>query len=121
MTCTTVTGRGLGSADQKQKGSEHARLGVDKLIGPRCVVVGKVTLSGGTATVTLPVLPGTTADYVVMATDQTAANAVATSMTITAGTGTTLTFTGTTTHVIQYAVFNTGMAISMAVHNNTLP
>lgn len=119
MTCTTVTGRGPGSADKQQKGSEHLRVGVEKLIGPRAVAIGQVTLAGGTATVILPVLPGTAANYAVLANDTTAANAVKTSLSI--GTnGTTLTFTGTGTDTISYGVFNVGMAISMASKFNTL-
>lgn len=119
MTCTTVTGRGLGSAELKQKGSERARLGVDKLIGPRAVAIGKVTLSGGAATVHIPVLPGSASNYAVIATDTTGAAAVSATLSIGAN-GTTLTFGGTGTHVISYGVFNTGLAVSMASNNNTL-
>jgi hypothetical protein len=119
MAATSVTGVGPGSADKQQKGSEHLRVGVEKLIGPKAIAVGQVTLSGGTATLDLPVLPGVAGNYVVLANDTTAAAAVKTVLAITA-TGTTVTFTGTGSDVISYGVFHVGMAISMDQKFNTL-
>lgn len=113
MSATSVTGKGLGSADKKQKGSEHARLGGEKLIGPRCVAVGTVTLDGsGNASIVLPVLTGVTANYLVFANDQNtaAAAAVGASLSISAS-ATTLTIKGTASHVISYAVLKVGLAI----------
>lgn len=113
MACTTVTGRGLGSADKRQKGSEHLRVGTEKLIGPRAVAIGTATLDGsGNATVVLPVLTGTSSNYLVLCTDTnvSAAAAVGASLTISAS-ATTLTLKGTAAHVIQYGVFKTGLAV----------
>ena len=113
MAATSVTGKGLGSADRKQKGSEHIRLGTEKLIGPRAVAVGTVTLDGsGNATVILPVLTGVTANYLVFANDQnvSAAAAVGASLAISAS-ATTLTIKGTASHLISYAIMKVGLAI----------
>lgn len=113
MTCTTVTGRGLGSADKKNKGSEHMTLGVEKLIGPRVVAADTVTLDGsGDAVIKLPVLTGAAADYVVMANDAdaTAAAAVAAVLTMDANT-TTVTFKGPAGGLIAYSVIKKGLAI----------
>jgi hypothetical protein len=113
MTCTTVTGRGLGSADKRQKGSEHLRIGAEKLIGPRAVAVGTVTLdSSGNGSVVLPALTGTSSNYLVLANDQntSAAAAVGASLAITS-TATTLTVKGTASHTISYGVFKIGLAV----------
>jgi hypothetical protein len=113
MACTTVTGRGLGSADKRQKGSEHDRLGAEKLIGPRAVAIGTVTLDGsGVGSVILPVLTGTTSNYLVLCTDTntSAAAAVGASLAISAS-ATTLSIKGTASHVIQYGVFKVGLAV----------
>lgn len=119
MAATSVTGVGLGSADKKQKGSEHLRVGVEKLIGPKAIAVGQVTLSTGSAQIDLPVLPGVAGNYVVLANDTTAANAVKTSLAIGAN-GTTVTFTGTGSDVISYGVFHAGLAIGKVSPFNTL-
>jgi hypothetical protein len=69
MAASSVTGIGPGSADRKQKGSEHMTLGVGHLIGTRVVAADRVTLSGGAATVTFGVpLTGDKANYVVLCT-----------------------------------------------------
>ena len=47
MPASSVTGVGSGSADKKNKGSEHMTLGVDHLIGARVVDAGTVVLSSG--------------------------------------------------------------------------
>jgi hypothetical protein len=100
MGATSVTGKGRGSADGKNKGSAHMTLGVAHLIGPNIVAAGKATLSDGT--VSLDLVPmDTSKTYVVLATDQ-SANAVATG-TFVSSTGT-LTLKGTTTDVISYVI-----------------
>lgn len=48
MAASSVTGVGQGSADGRNKGSEHMTLAVNKLIGPRLVSCGAVVLGGGT-------------------------------------------------------------------------
>jgi hypothetical protein len=113
MTATTVTGRGLGSADKKGKGDEHLRVGAEKLIGPRAVAIGKFTLDGsGDGTVKLPVLTGTAANYLVLANDTNTSAAAAVGASLAIGSGvTTLTLKGTAAHVISYGVFKLGLAI----------
>lgn len=112
MGATSVTGKGLGSADKRQKGSEHLRIGAEKLIGPRPVAVGHVTLSGsGTATVILPPVD-TNYSYVVLANDTNTSAAAAVGASIaTSGSATTLTFKGTNSHVVMYGVFKFGLAV----------
>lgn len=62
MGATSVTGVGTGAADNYgagNKGSERMSLGVHRLIGPRVVDCGDVTLdASGHATVYYPSLPG---------------------------------------------------------------
>lgn len=112
MSATSITGKGLGSVDKKQKGSEHLSIGANKLIGPRIVAAGTVTLSGGAATVTLPALNGTTAQFVVMCTTTNGtAHAVSASLVVTAGTSTVITFAGTSTDVLAYTIVKTGLAV----------
>jgi hypothetical protein len=48
MAASSVTGVGPGSADGRNKGSEHTSMHVSKLIGPRLVSCGQVVLGGGT-------------------------------------------------------------------------
>lgn len=105
MGASSVTGVGQGSADKKgQKGSEHMFLGVEKLIGTRIVYSGRVTLSGGTATVTFPQeLPGEDADYIVLA--NATAHAYGSSLTTTG-----FTVTGTGTQVVSYIVVRVSAA-----------
>ena len=113
MAATTVTGRGLGSADGQNKGSAHQTLGVGHLIGPRCVIAADATLDGsGDAAPVWPVLDGTVGDYVVMATenDAAAAAAVAASLAMDA-TSTTVTLKGPASTVVSYSVIKKGMAI----------
>jgi hypothetical protein len=57
MGATSVTGVGPGSADGKNKGSEHMTLSVHKLIGPHVIAAGTVELDGSTATVYVPAPP----------------------------------------------------------------
>jgi len=69
MGATSVTGvSGPGSAEGKQKGSERMTLGVSKLIGPKVVVAGSITLSGTTGTVLFAAPIGSVSDYTVLLT-----------------------------------------------------
>lgn len=67
MTASTVTGRGPGSAEPYNQGSERMTLGVDHLIGTRIVLSGKITLDdGGSGSVTFAQeLEGSASDYIV--------------------------------------------------------
>jgi hypothetical protein len=71
MGASSVTGTGYGSADKKNKGSEHMTLGVEHLIGPRVVDAGSVALASGTpstATVTFASTLASATGYYVQAT-----------------------------------------------------
>lgn len=113
MGATSVTGKGLGSADKKQKGSEHMRLGSEKIIGPRVVYSANVTLNGsGDLVIKLPVFPGTTSNYAVIATDSNvaAAGAIAASLVVSA-TETTITLKGPNSSTVNVIVCKNGLAI----------
>lgn len=138
MGSTSVTGKGPGSSEMTAKGpKERGFVGVEKLIGPRVVVAGNVTLATGSATVTftepLPCVtplsaaaatPTPQLDYVVICVDRTtAANHVTVAFTNSDATGDTtvaaglkncvksMTLTGTGTDVIGYVVVKVGDAI----------
>lgn len=107
MGATSVTGvSGSGSVAGKQKGSEEMSLGVAKLIGPRVVVAGTVTLVGGAATVNFPPIIDVASNYIGMAMDTTAAAAVAvTSLPQDANSHIVgLVLAGTGTHVVNWMI-----------------
>lgn len=110
MGATSVTGvSGPGSAAGRSKGSDHMSLGVEKLIGPRVAFAGSVALVGGTKTLEIPMVTGVTADYVVTATDATAAAAVRVQFSVDANSKIgTLILTGTGTDTINYAIVKVG-------------
>jgi len=67
MSASSVSGVGQGSSLGLNKGANTSVFGIERLIGTKIVLSGKVTLSGGTATVTFPqTLPGVDADYIVL-------------------------------------------------------
>ena len=112
MAVTSITGTGIGAA-VNQKGSEHMRLGAEKLIGPRVVAADDATLNGsGVATIKLPALSGSAAEYCVMANDSdtTAAGAVAAALTMDA-TSTTVALKGPNSSVVCYVIVKKGLAI----------
>lgn len=113
MTATSVTGRGTGSADRKNKGSEHNTLGVGHLIGPRVVMAGTATLSGGGVfEVRLPLLAGVATDYVVHLTATggavTIVPRVSTVMSFASG-DTKFTITGDAAAVIYWTIVKKGL------------
>ena len=113
MGASSVTGVGLGSADGKNKGSEHMTLGVGHLIGPRVMAADALTLDGsGNGSVVFPNLGGVVGDYIVTATDAdaTAAAAVAASLTMDA-TSTVVTIKGPTSGIVSYSIIKKGLAI----------
>lgn len=113
MTASSVTGRGLGSANGKNKGSEHMTLGVEKLIGPRIMAADEVTLDGsGDAVVVLPLFPGAVTDYVVSVTDTDAAAAAAAAGELAFNTNdTTLTLKGPANGTVSYVIVKKGLAL----------
>jgi hypothetical protein len=54
MSAASTTGIGQGSAEGANRGNEHMTLGVNHLIGPRCVYAGSCTMNTGTFKVTFP-------------------------------------------------------------------
>ena len=112
MAATSVTGIGHGSAEATSRGpKERGFIGAEKILGPRIVAAGKVTLSSTPATVVLPAFEGVRADYIVLATDVTVASATAvTANLVITSNATTLSFKGTGTNVINYTVIKVGMA-----------
>ena len=112
MGATSVTGKGLGSADGQNKGSSHMTLGAEKLIGPRVVACDEITLDGsGDKVVKLPLLAGTAADYICHATDSHATAATACACALTLTTETVLTFKGTASQTVAYSIIKRGLAI----------
>lgn len=109
MGATSVTGVGQGSAEGVCKGApDRMTLGVGHLIGPHVVQAGTATLSAGSKAIDIPTLSGSASDYIVLATDYTAAAAVKAVLTVSSGIWT-ITFTGTGSDVIQYAVITVGV------------
>lgn len=111
MGATSVTGVGPGSADGKNKGSEHMSLGVSKLIGPKVSAAGKVTLSGTTGVVEFPALVGSVSDYVVMVSANSSTLAYVSSALAVAGATAdqwTFTATGGSGAVVNWAVIKIG-------------
>jgi len=112
MGATSVTGKGLGSADGKNKGSSHMTLGAEKLIGPRVVACDEITLDGiGDLVVKLPLLAGAATDYICHATDSHATAATACACALTLTTETVLTFKGTASQTVAYSIIKRGLAI----------
>ena len=108
MGATSVTGVGQGSAEASCKGAPGRQtLGVGHLIGPHVVSAGTTTLAGGTKALEIAPLTGVAADYIVLVTDFTAAQAVKAVLTVSSDVWT-ITFTGTSADVIQYAVISVG-------------
>jgi hypothetical protein len=108
MGATSATGVGQGSVEGKDHGRKEYTVAANRLIGPRVVAAGTVTLATGSATVILPLLPGVVGDYIVLATDYTNANAVKAVLTF-ESVDSKITFTGNSTDVIQYAVVKKGV------------
>ena len=108
MGATSVTGIGTGSAEAACKGAQGRQtLGVGHLIGPHVVSAGTTTLSGGAKALEIAPLTGVADDYVVLATDKTAVQAVKAVLSVSNDIWT-ITFTGTSSDVIQYAVISVG-------------
>jgi hypothetical protein len=111
MGATSVTGVGHGSADLTSRGpKERGFVGAEKVLGPRVMASGVVTLVGGALTLVLPVMGGVSADYVVMCQDATAANACSAALTISAN-DTSVVFAGTSTDVLHYSIIKVGLSI----------
>jgi len=110
MGASSVTGVGLGSAELTCRGPrERNFVGAEKILGPRVVAVG--TGAVGTAKILQAVADTTASHYICLANDTTGGNAVQTAIAVDATTGDmTLTFTGTGTDAVVYAVLKTGFA-----------
>lgn len=110
MAASSVTGVGIGAVEGQSKGSKHFSIGSGRIIGPRVVMAGKVTLASGTKTVVLPALTGVLADYCVVTGDNTAATAHGAVMTFPTN-ATQLVVTGGTTDVVSWAIIKIGQAV----------
>lgn len=113
MGATSVTGVGIGSADKKQKGGEHLRVGAEKIIGPRLIYANSVTMDGsGNFSLVLPKLTGVAADYVVQVThkDTTTPAAIAALLSINAN-DTTVVLKGGASDGAYVCIFKKGLAI----------
>lgn len=113
MGASSVTGvSGHGTVAGVQKGSEHMSLGVERLVGPRHVYVGKVTLAAGAATLEIPLPTTDVDDYVVQATNMTGDVAVGVdAFAIDADTKVaTIGIAGTGTDVVAVTVLKVGYA-----------
>lgn len=104
MSATSVTGKGNGSADGKNKGSGRMSLGVNHLIGPHVVAAGSATLSSSTFVVEFPVLTGVTADYGFHVTGSTSAAVYVSSKTVNG-----FTINGATAQVVDWMVVKNGL------------
>ena len=69
MGATSVTGVGQGSVEGQNMGSKSWTIGSSRVLGPRVVAAGTVTLSDTTGTVILPLFPGVVGNYICMVTD----------------------------------------------------
>lgn len=110
MSASSVTGVGPGSVEGHNQGSKHYTVGVTALIGPRVMAADVVTLATGAATVVLPLLSGAVTDYIVLATDKTADQSVTAALSFNTN-DTTITFAGTSSDVIQWAIIKIGLAL----------
>lgn len=109
MGATSVTGVGAGSAESVSKGAAGRQtLGVGHLIGPYIVAAGKVALSSGAAVVTVPVT-GVTADFMLLLGNQTDGTAMNGTVAVSGSTAT-LTFAGTGSDVVGYALVKVGVS-----------
>ena len=106
MGATSVTGKGNGSVDGSNKGSEHMSLGHRHLIGPRIQLAGLATLVAGTLDVVVPD-QGTLSEYGVLCTG-TAAAARSSAITDNSNGSWTFTLTGTTTDAVKWAMVHYG-------------
>lgn len=110
MSASSVTGVGHGSAEGNDAGRKDYSLSVARLLGPRVIAADVVTLATGAATVILPLLSGAVTDYIVLATDKTADQSVKAVLSFNANDAT-ITFAGTSSDVIQWAVIRVGLAL----------
>ena len=104
MGATSVTGKGLGSAEGSNKGTDRMTLGTRHLIGPHIMAAGTITLGAGTGVVELPTLPGVVGDYSFHVTADTNA---ATWVTAKATTG--FTVNGTSGQHVDWMVVKNGL------------
>ena len=108
MAASSVTGVGQGHA-RNQKGSEHATLGVNKLVGPRVMAAGSQVFSGTTTVVEMPALAGDVGDYVVMLTGNHATIPhISTALGATTGGAWHFTATGADTSTLHWMVVKKG-------------
>lgn len=116
MAGTSVTGTGHGAAFPGQKGPGNGRNVFLPLVSPHVVSAGKVTLAGGTATITFPTpLTGSGATkYVVSLTAMSATTTLPRVTTVTDNSDSnfaSFVITGNGTDVISWVVISTGTGV----------
>ena len=104
MGATSVTGKGLGSAEGMNKGTSRMTLGTNHLIGPHIVAAGSITLSASTGIVELPTLPGVVGDYSFHLTAGSTGHVFVTSKAVTG-----FTVNGTNGQVVDWMVVKNGL------------
>lgn len=110
MGATSVTGVGQGSVEGLNMGSKHYTVGANRVLGPRVVAAGRVTLASGAASVVLPKLGGNASDYIVVITAQ-GSTARSQAATLTQNTNdTTLAIAGSGTDVVGWAIIRVGLS-----------
>ena len=113
MTATSVTGRGPGDAHPGIKGPGNARNVFHPLLSAHVVTAGRVTLSGGAATVTLASpLAGSEIGYGVQLTSSTGATVAWATSLDDDGDGNFASFdiAGGTSDIVMWAVIKNGVA-----------
>lgn len=111
MGATSVTGVGQGSVEGVHAGPKHWTVNADRVLGPRIVACGTVTLAGGTANVVLPLLGGVVGDYAVLVnTNNTTAAATSATLTFNEN-DTTVTVKGSGTNTVWWAIVKQGIAL----------
>lgn len=108
MAATSTTGIGQGAA-VNQKGPSNGRNQYVPLVSPHVVIADRVTLAEGVASVVLPAGLGAASRYIVVATANTE-TAIGVTKTETSGSLTGLSFAGTGTDVVEFAVITVGIA-----------
>jgi len=111
MGATSSTGVGVGSAIGANKGSEHASLGVNKLIGPHIVAAGTETLSGTTAVIEMPAPASSVTGYAVFLNNNSSTHAyVSTALAVSSETDTwTFTATAGSGDIVKWMIVKLGL------------
>ena len=120
MAAVSVTGTGLGSAEGADRGRQEYTVGSDKIVGPRIVASGSVTMDGTETVVGLPKFERDAEDYVVLVSDNDDSPALASGKLAYVDAGANLTLKGTDGHEVSYLVVLKGQSVQMGVTKNRM-